>query len=57
MKALNRNQLTKYPPYRLSDWLEFVWLLITDPTFQSSHNKRKAYFEYRLGKQYAAPFQ
>jgi hypothetical protein len=57
MKDLNRHQLMKYPPYRWSDWIKFIWLLIVDPTFQHSYDKRKAYFEYRLGERYESPFR
>ena len=46
----------KMPPVNLSDWVEFCWLLLIDPTFQACRNKRKAYFDYRLAKQYNAPF-
>ena len=45
---------TKLPPARLIEWVEFCWLLATNPTFQAASNKRKAYFEYRLGKIYSA---
>jgi hypothetical protein len=46
----------KFPPAGLTDWIEFCWLLVVDPSFQASHDRRKAYYEYRLGKQYAMPF-
>lgn len=46
----------KQPPANLSDWVEFCWLLLIDPTFQASRDKRKAYFDYRLAKQYHIPF-
>jgi len=39
----------------VSEWVEFFWLLIVDPTFQKSPDKRRAYFEYRLGKIYSSP--
>jgi hypothetical protein len=47
---------TSYPPATLSDWIEFAWLLFSNPTFQTCPNKRKAYFEYRLAKGYNTPF-
>ena len=47
---------TNTSPAKLSDWVEFCWLLLVNPTFQSSRDKRKAYFEYRLGKLYTTPF-
>lgn len=46
----------RQPPVNLSDWIEFCWLLLIDPTFQASPNKRKAYFDYRLAKRYHTPF-
>lgn len=46
----------KYPPATVADWIEFAWLLFSNPTFQTSTNKRKAYFEYRLAKLYNTPF-
>jgi len=44
----------KLPPAKLLEWVEFCWLLATNPTFQAAPNKRKAYFEYQLGKIYAS---
>ena len=46
----------KIPPTNLSHWIEFCWLFLVNPTFQAARDKRKAYFEYRLGKQYNTPF-
>jgi hypothetical protein len=43
------------PPATLAQWLEFCWLLLSNPSFQSAPNKRKAYFEHRLGKLYNRP--
>lgn len=45
----------KIPPVKLTEWVEYCWLLVSNPTFQAARNKRKAYFEYRLGKIYSAP--
>ena len=45
----------KIPPRKLAEWIEFGWLLLTNPCFQAARDKRKAYFEYRLGKIYSAP--
>ncbi len=44
----------KLPPAKLGEWVEFCWLLVSNPTFQATHNKRKAFFEYQLGKIYTA---
>jgi len=49
-------KLVTRTPATLSDWIEFYWLLLIDPTFQASRNKRKAYFDYRLAKRYNTPF-
>jgi len=46
----------KIPPHKLTEWIEFYWLLLSNPAFQSARNKRKAYFEYRLAKVYNTPF-
>ena len=46
----------RMPPITFSDWIEFCWLLLIDPAFQASRNKRKTYFDYRLGKHYHTPF-
>jgi hypothetical protein len=40
----------KVPPANLREWVEFYWLLFANPTFQKSSDKRRAYYEYRLGK-------
>lgn len=46
----------QHPPANLSEWVEFCWLLISNPAFQACPNKRKAYFEHRLAMQYNTPF-
>ena len=40
----------KVPPLNLWECVEFYWLLFANPTFQKSSDKRRAYYEYRLGK-------
>ena len=50
----NQPAKRKRPPAKLREWLEFFWLLLTNPAFRSSRDKRKAYFEHRLGKIYSA---
>jgi hypothetical protein len=42
-----------FPPHNLGEWVEFCWLVLTDPVFSAAPNKRKAYFEYRLSKVYS----
>ena len=51
---VTRMNKLKLPPAKLGEWVEFCWLLVSNPTFQATHNKRKAYFEYQLGKIYTA---
>jgi len=46
---------SRMPPVKLSDWIEFCWLYVVSPVFRSAPNKRKAYFEHRLGKIYNLP--
>jgi hypothetical protein len=50
-----RMKRQKFPPKNLREWAEFCWLFAVDPVFRSAPNKRKAYFEYRLGKIYSLP--
>ena len=45
----------KFPPTNLREWAEFCWLFAVSPAFRSAPNKRKAYFEHRLGKIYSLP--
>ena len=40
---------------KLAGWFEYCWLLITNPTFKAAPDRRKAYYEYRLGKVYNMP--
>jgi len=51
----NHMKRSKIPPAKLTDWIEFCWLYVIDPVFRSAPNKRKAYFEHRLGKIYNLP--
>ena len=46
---------SKIPPARLGEWIEFCWLYVVSPVFRAAPNKRKAYFEHRLGKIYNLP--
>jgi hypothetical protein len=45
-------RIAKVPPVNLREWVEFYWLLLANPTFRKSSDKRRAYYEYRLGKIY-----
>jgi hypothetical protein len=40
---------------KLACWFEYCWLVMTNPTFKAARDKRKAYYEYRLGKVYNMP--
>ena len=51
----HRMRRSKIPPANLWEWAEFYWLLIVNPTFQRSPDRRKAYFEHRIGKIYNCP--
>ena len=51
---VTRMNKLKLTPVKFGEWVEFCWLLATNPTFQAAPDKRKAYFEYRLGKIYTA---
>ena len=42
-------------PSGLSQWIEFYWLIATNATFRAAPNKRRAYYEHRLGKFYTSP--
>jgi hypothetical protein len=41
-----RNKL----PSNLSQWVEFFWLWLANPTFREARDKRKAYYEHCLAK-------
>ena len=56
MNNQRRKHPEKYPPYHWYEWFEFFWLWIANPTFQHSPDKRKAYFEFRLGKHFESLF-
>jgi len=39
----------------MREWVEYYWLLIFNSTFRKSPDRRKAYFEHRIGKVYNCP--
>ena len=41
---------TPGPPHTWKQWLEYFWLILSNPTFRESKNRRRAYYEYRLAK-------
>jgi hypothetical protein len=45
----------KFPPLKPAEWVEFCWLLLANPVFRAAPDRRKAYFEYRLGTIYTTP--
>ena len=46
---------SKQPPRNFTEWIEFYWLQVVNPTFRRARDKRKAYFEHRLAKLYDMP--
>lgn len=40
---------------KLVRWIESCWLLVSNPTFLHTRDKRRAYYENRLGKIYDLP--
>ena len=40
---------------KLVRWVEYCWLMVSDPTFQRARDKRQAYYDYRLSKIYNMP--
>jgi hypothetical protein len=40
---------------KLTGWVEYCWLLVTNRTFQAARDKRLAFYEYQLGKGYNTP--
>lgn len=40
----------KGPPHTLRQWIEYYWLVLSNPTFRTARNRRKAYYEHRLAK-------
>ena len=45
----------KYRPHGLAQWVEYYWLVTTNPVFRAAADKYKVYHEYRLGKHYSSP--
>jgi len=46
----------KRPPHNLRQWLEFLWLWFSNPTFRASPNKRRAYYEHCVAKHLSRPW-
>ena len=40
---------------RVLRWLEYGWLLVSNPTFLHTRDKWQAYYDYRLSKFYNTP--
>jgi hypothetical protein len=40
---------------RLVGRIEYCWLLLTNPIFQAAHDKRRAFYEYQMGKHHSTP--
>jgi hypothetical protein len=43
------------PTAKLVGWIEFCWLLVSNPGFQAARDKRRAFYEYQQGKGYNTP--
>jgi hypothetical protein len=44
------------PPYDLKQWIEYVWLFVSNPTFRNSRNRRRAYYEHCLARSITRPW-
>jgi hypothetical protein len=40
---------------RVIGWIEYCWLLVSDPSFQAARDKRLAFYQYQVGKHYNNP--
>ena len=40
---------------RLAGWVEFGWLLVSNPSFQAARDKRLAFYQYQQSKGYSNP--
>lgn len=40
----------KGPPNSLMQWIEYYWLILSNPTFRTARNRRKAYYEHCLAR-------
>ena len=43
------------PTAKLAKWVKVCWLLVSNRSFRAARDKRRAYYEYRLGKGYNTP--
>ena len=43
------------PTAKLAKWIEICWLLASNRSFQAARDKRKAFYENKLGKRYNTP--
>ena len=43
------------PTAKLVGWIEFCWLLVSNPIFQAAHDKRRAFYEYQMAKHHSTP--
>jgi hypothetical protein len=44
------------PPYDLKQWIEYVWLLMSNSTFRNSRDRRRAYYEHCLARSLSRPW-
>jgi hypothetical protein len=40
---------------KLIGWVEYCWLLVSNPSFQAAQNKRLAFYQYQQSKGYNTP--
>jgi hypothetical protein len=40
----------KGPPNNWRQWIEYFWLIMSNPTFRTSRDRRKAYYEHCLAR-------
>jgi hypothetical protein len=50
-------EINEIEPFRLKllRWVETGWLMVSNPTFLHTPDKRQAYYDYRLSKIYDLP--
>jgi hypothetical protein len=46
----------KAPPYDLKQWMEYIWLWMSSPTFRNSRDRRRAYYEHCLARSLSRPW-
>jgi hypothetical protein len=47
---------SKGPPCDWLQWMEYIWLCISNPTFRNSRDRRRAYYEHCLARSLSRPW-